>query len=86
MGSMSGRGIGVQTNERGSPSEFNSLLEALTPGSQVIQSPPGYRGIWYRRPDGAIFGVRRSDDHGITVDVIQNNNPHIPNGYKVHQQ
>ncbi len=67
-------------------SEFDSLLEALTPGSQVVQSPVGYRGLWYRRPDGSIFGVRRSEENGITVDVIQNNHPILRSGYKVHQQ
>lgn len=68
------------------PSEFNHLLESLTPGSQIVQSPPGYQGLWYRRIDGSVFGVRQSEDHGITIDVIQYDNPHIPNGYKVHQQ
>jgi hypothetical protein len=67
-------------------SEFNSLLEALTSGSQMVRSPVGFRGLWYQRPDGAIFGVRQSEDHGITIDVIQNNYPHILNGYKVHQK
>jgi hypothetical protein len=67
-------------------SEFDSLLEALTPGSQAVQSPPGYLGDWYRRPDGSIFGVRQSEVNGITIDVIQYNYPHIPNGYKVHQK
>jgi len=67
-------------------SEFNNLLEALAPGSQIVQSPVGYRGFWYRRPDGSIFGVRRSEAHGITIDVIRYDHLDIPNGYKVHQQ
>jgi hypothetical protein len=87
-----GQHVGVRrrsTDERTrtvTSSEFNSLLEALTPGAQIVQSPPGYRGLWYRRPDGSIFGVRRSEQNGITVDVIQNNHPDIRNGYKVHQK
>lgn len=75
-----------ETTRTVTPLKFNELLEALTPGSQIVRSPVGYRGLWYRRPDGAIFGVRRSEDHGITIDVIQNNHPDVVNGYKVHQK
>jgi hypothetical protein len=88
----SGQHVGMRyrsTDERTrtvTSSEFNSLLEALTPGSQPVPAPAGYRGFWYRRPDGSIFGVRRSEAHGITIDVIQNNHTHIPYGYKVHQE
>ena len=67
-------------------SEFNSLLEALTPGSQVVQPPVGYRGFWYRRPDGSVIGVRQSEVNGITIDVIQSSHPVLRGGYKVHQQ
>ncbi|MBM6579633.1 hypothetical protein ILT44_05520 [Microvirga sp. BT689] len=87
-----GQHVGIRhrgTDERTrtvTPSEFNNLLESLTPGSQIVQSPLGYRGFWYRRPDGSIFGVRRSERNGVTVDVIQNNHPDIRNGYKVHQK
>jgi len=66
--------------------EFDNLLEALTPGSQSVQPPVGYRGLWYRRPDGTVFGVRRSENHSITIDVIQNRHPDVRNGYKVHQK
>ncbi len=67
-------------------SEFGDLLETLMPGARAVPSPPGYRGLWYQRPDGSIFGVRRSETHGITVDVIQHNHPVVSNGYKVHQK
>jgi len=69
-----------------SSSEFGDLLEALTPGARVIQSPVGYHGVWYQRPDGSVFGVRRSEGNGITIDVIQHDHPIITNGYKVHQK
>jgi hypothetical protein len=68
------------------PSEFGNLLETLAPGAQVVASPPGYRGLWYQRPDGSIFGVRRSEENRVTMEVIQHNHPIIRNGYKVHQE
>jgi hypothetical protein len=87
-----GQHVGIRhrsTDERTrtvTSSTFNDLLDSLMPGSQMVPSPPGYRGLWYRRPDGSVFGVRRSEEHGVTIDVIQNKDPHIPNGYKVHQE
>lgn len=67
-------------------SEFRELLVTVTPGSQIISSPAGYLGQWYRQPDGSIFGVRWSERYGVTLDVIRSNNPLVPNGYKVHQK
>lgn len=66
--------------------EFSDLLEALSPNAQPIHSPQSYDGLWYRRPDGSVFGVRRSKDNGITIDVIRSNNPSIDNGNKVHRK
>lgn len=74
---------GVRTVTR---EEFDKLLENIGPGAELVPSPHGYRGQWYRRPDGSIFGVRRSDQNGITFDVIRNNHPQIDNGYKVHKK
>lgn len=87
MGSTLGCGIEVLPIGRAvSSSELNDLLEALTPGSQIVQPPPGYLGLWYRRPDGSISGVRRSEEHGITIEVIQHSHSTVRNGYKVHQK
>ncbi|HEX2134967.1 MAG TPA: hypothetical protein VHG30_03555 [Microvirga sp.] len=87
-----GRPIGVRSRGAGpdtrtvTPSEFNEMLQALSPGAEVVPSPSAYMGVWYRRPDGSIFGVRRSEEHGMTFDVIRSNSPALDNGYKVHQQ
>ncbi|MGO4523571.1 hypothetical protein AB4097_01770 [Microvirga sp. 2MCAF35] len=67
-------------------SEFREMLITVTPGSQIISSPVGYRGQWYLQPDGSIFGIRWSERYGVTLDVIRSNNPLVPNGYKVHQK
>ena len=87
------RGAVPVTRDRGAgdvirtvpPQEFESMLEALSSGAQVVPSPSTYRGVWYRRLDGSVFGIRRSDEHGITFDVIRSNHPAIRNGDKVHQ-
>ncbi len=67
-------------------SEFRELLVAVTPGSEIIPSPTGYRGQWLRQPDGSIFGVRWSERYGVTLDVIRSNNPMVRPGDKVHQK
>jgi hypothetical protein len=66
--------------------EFRDVLDSISPGAELMPSPPGYRGQWYRRPDGSIFGIRRSVQNGITVDVIRNDHSQINNGYKVHKK
>jgi hypothetical protein len=87
-----GRPLGTRENGAGAdawtvrPSTFRDLLEAVSPGAQIVPSPAAYRGLWFRRPDGSIVGLRRSEKHGITLDIIQNNHPTIGNGYKVHQK
>jgi hypothetical protein len=77
-----GAGDGIRTV---SPREFESMLEALSPSAQVVPSPSIYMGLWYQRSDGSVFGIRRSDEHGITFEVIRSNHPAIHNGDKVHQ-
>ncbi len=67
-------------------SVFREMLITVTPGSQIITSPVGYRGQWYQQPDGSVFGIRWSERYGVTLDVIRSNNPLVPNGYKVHQK
>jgi hypothetical protein len=87
-----GRMIG--TRERGagpgartvSPDEFRALLEAVSPGAVQVPSSSRYEGQWYQRPDGSIFGVRRSEENGMTFDVIRSNHPSIESGYKVHKK
>jgi len=69
-----------------SPREFRDLLEAVSPDAVEVPSPPRYEGQWYQRPDGSIFGVRRSERNGITFDVIRSNHPSINSGDKVHKK
>jgi hypothetical protein len=84
LGSQQGRASeGTRTVTR---PEFNELLEALSPNAQPITPPRSYEGLWYQRPDGSIFGVRRSKDNGITIDVIRSNHPSIRDGEKVHKK
>jgi hypothetical protein len=66
--------------------EFNELLEALSPDAQPITPPRSYEGLWYQRQDGSIFGLRRSSDNGITIDVIRTNYSSIRDGDKVHRK
>lgn len=66
--------------------EFNEVLEALSPNAQPIPPSRSYEGLWYQRPDGSIFGIRRSRDNGITIDVIRSNHPSIRDGEKVHKK
>jgi hypothetical protein len=84
VGSQNARSrVDVRTVTR---EEFNNFLESISPGAELVPSPPGYRGQWYRRQDGSIFGVRRSEQNGITFDVIRNDHSQINNGYKVHKK
>ena len=87
-----GRPIGVRHRGAGdgirtvSPAEFETMLEALSPGAQPVPTPSTYRRGWYRRPDVSIFGLRSNEEHGITFEVIRSNYPEIDNGDKVHQK
>ncbi len=66
--------------------EFSELLEALSPNAQPVPSPRSYDGSWYQRPDGSVFGIRRSRNSGITIDIIRSNHPSIRDGEKVHKK
>jgi hypothetical protein len=84
LGSRQGRASGgTRTVTR---QEFGELLEALSPDAQPIPSPRSYDGLWYRRTDGSVFGIRRRKDNGITIDVIRSNHPSIRDGEKVHKE
>ena len=84
LGSRQGRASeGTRTVTR---SEFSKLLETLSPHAQPISTPRTYDGLWYQRPDGSVFGVRRSRNSGITIDVIRSNHPSVDNGDKVHRK
>lgn len=49
--------------------------------------PPPSRcnGLTYRRADGTVIGVRRSEEHGLTIDIINSlGNPQLRSGLRVH--
>ena len=52
--------------------------------ARPVKGPEKYEGFVYERPDGLRFGVRRSVDHGETIDVIESGNSEIDRGFKVH--
>lgn len=84
IGTREGRAsIGTRTV---SQAEFRDLLDTLSLGAQPVPVPLGYRGLWYRRQDGSVFGLRRSEQNGMTIDVIQTSHPAINNGDKVHKK
>lgn len=78
-----GAGEGIRTVR---PPEFERMLQALSPGAEVTPSPTGFPGVWYRLTDGSIVALRRSERHGITLDVIRSTSSALDNGYKVHQR
>jgi hypothetical protein len=68
------------------PDEFVQLHNNLKEGAVQIQTGAGYDGIWYKRSDGAVFGVRQSLDSGLTIDIIESGNSNVSRRFKVHQR
>ena len=68
------------------PAEFEALRLDAMRGARQVEPDAGYRGVWYKREDGSIFGLRLSADHGLTLDVIRSDHPIIRPGFKVHQR
>jgi hypothetical protein len=66
--------------------DMDGLKSKLMSGATEVASPPGYQGKTYQRPDGTVFGVRDSDKHGSTIDVMKSNDPKLKPGYKVHRK
>jgi hypothetical protein len=50
--------------------EFRRMLRELPRDAVEIEAPPRYNGVWYRRHDGTTIGIRRSEKHGLTIDLI----------------
>ncbi len=76
-----GPGIRTVTSE-----QFGQLQSQLMKGAKPVATPSGYAGVWYQMLDGSVFGIRKSDGSGTTIDVIKSNNPSLPSGFKVHKQ
>ena len=68
------------------PAEFETLRIEAMGGARQIEADAEYNGVWYKREDGSIFGLRLSADHGLTLDVIRSDHPIVKPGFKVHQR
>ena len=66
--------------------DFSRLLERLTRDARNTPARADYRGLWYQRPDGTIVGIRMSEQHGLTIDVIDSGAANLLKGYKVHSK
>lgn len=66
-------------------SEFQHILESSCIDIQEVPTPPTYRGLWFRQPEGSIFGLRVRAQNLKTIDVIRTNHPVIRNGHKIHE-
>jgi hypothetical protein len=78
-----GAGMEVRTVSR---AEFDRVLRELTDGATELAPPrSNYKGLWYRRADGTIIGVRRSDGSGLTIDIIDSQrSPLLGPGTRIH--
>ncbi|CCB65615.1 phage portal protein [Hyphomicrobium sp. 802] len=73
---------GIRTINR---SDFEKLKADLLDGTTEVPARPAYTGKWFRRSDGSIVGVRTSEQHGETLEVIKSlDGSTLGNGYKVH--
>jgi hypothetical protein len=68
------------------PDEFENIRAELMGGARRVEPAARYDGVWYKREDGSIFGLRLNRDHGLTLDVIENTRSFIPNGFRIHQR
>ena len=69
-----------------SPAEFENIRTELMGGARRIEPSARYDGVWYKREDGSIFGLRLSRDYGLTLDVIEGIRPPVVNGIRIHQR
>jgi hypothetical protein len=76
-----GAGKDIRTVEQ---IEFDELFNGLLRGSRSTPVQSKYSGEWFERPDGLVFGIRISERHGLTIEIIRSSNPLLPQGYKVH--
>ena len=65
--------------------EFDELLKGVVRGAEEITPAKTYQGLWYRRSDGTVFGLRRSKKNGLTIDIIDSlGNPALVPGRRFH--
>ena len=68
------------------PDQFEEIRLELMRGARRVEPDARYDGVGYRRQDGSVFGLRLSQDHGLTLDVIESNHSLVLPGFKVHQR
>ena len=62
------------------------MRDDLLTGARPIATPPSYRGLWFERFDGVRFGLRISERHGPTIDLMTRDHPAFRQNLKVHQR
>ncbi len=67
------------------PDVFNRLLGNLAQGARPVGTEARYAGQWYQRADKIFFGVRMSNDNGLTIDFVKATDPFFYK-LKVHQK
>jgi hypothetical protein len=50
-------------------SQFQQIEKALLEGAKIVSKPSYTAGTWYRRNDSSEFGIRNSDQNGLTIDI-----------------
>lgn len=65
--------------------EFEKIKIRLLNGAREISPKEGYNGSWYQRSDGSVFGLRSSETHGETIDIIQSYDLFAP-GFRIHRK
>ena len=68
------------------PDEFESIRTELMGGARRIDPALRYDGVWYRRDDGSIVGLRLSRDHGLTLEVIESIRSPVLDRIRIHQR
>lgn len=67
------------------PAEFDRIHNELLAGAQRTRADASYNGVWFRRHDGFVIGLRFSEQYGLTLEVIRSNHPTVRPNLKVHQ-
>jgi hypothetical protein len=68
-----------------SSSKFEQLQNQLMQGAKPTTQPT-YEGSAFKRSDGTVFGLRNSENHGLTIDILESKSPQFLNGFRVHQR
>lgn len=66
-----------------SQAEFQKILGEATLGSEPVETPASYLGVWYKRHDGAVVGVRFGSYCGVLVEVIESSDASIFRSMKI---